>query len=733
MTSVEAEVEYSRKAAALMNSRLVARLPEDQQWALRDVLAEHSTIESLPPHVKRLFDDSIHSRVTEAKYEERLHPRGRSGKWVKKPFTHMGKSFDEHHHESGYSVVPVFEPDMTKWKPTWNTLSREEQQAKLRTLPLRTAPEGYRVLDPEGNSFRGGYMATLTSAKRLAEKRATPDATGPGALLQGAGTRGKQGRKSPAKGKAKGWRERIEELRAEPVITQNALMLQRRRALATRDDPLPWTPINGDWQNGYEQGGDRRLIPKGGPFLGGTDYPGYDVYYRGEHIAWVPALPGETAQARFNQAFHKVGRENPPANEDAERFLGEWWGAPGYPGKFQRMSGDPGLMFEEQHERIMEAGAHLDAETNRRLDAKGGIVKRVKQLERDQRDYTKWRKEAEKAEEDAAFEAIAKWLVDRQGYDPDLMTAQRAKERFLAFEKERRKPSQRRKEIADGWDVSEAYERRFNLAEQVGIDLQGLYDKSYEARMRELRGAGDLGAARAVLKEARRDMFYDVLAEVRELAKPGDLELEPNSDFTRRDHVNDPDVESYNSNFVAAPKLERAALWLPRDWVRSSNEHPSRLVPGWARRGYYGSGREDSEGAEVALIVGSPSPEALGVEKGVGTMVHELVHRVEHVRDGVKGAEWTFYAARVSPGTNRAWEQPRKLSELTGVGGYEDHEVARQDHFVKAYSGKSYGDDPDSSYEVLTMGVQDLVTGEHGTIEQDDEYRHFVFGALALL
>jgi hypothetical protein len=375
-------------------------------------------------------------------------------------------------------------------------------------------------------------------------------------------------------------------------------------------------------------------------------------------------------------------------------------------GHFQTMSGDPGVMFHEQHARIMEAGAHLDAEINRRLDAKGGIVKRVKQLERDQRDYTKWRKEAEKAEQDAAFEAIAKWLVEKHGFDRDLMTAERARERYLAFEKERRKPVHRQKHIADGWDVSEAYERRFNLAEQVGIDLQGLYDKSYEARMRELRGAGDLGAARAVLKEARRDMFYDVLAEVRELAKPGDLELEPNSDFTRRDHVNDPDVESYNSNFVAAPKLERAALWLPRDWVRSSNEHPSRLVPGWARRGYYGSGREDSEGAEVALIVGSPSPEALGVEKGVGTMVHELVHRVEHVRDGVTGAEWTFYAARVSPGTNARWEQPRKLSEMTGVGGYEDHERRTPGSLREGVFGQELRRRPDSSYEVLTMGVR---------------------------
>jgi hypothetical protein len=39
----------------------------------------------------------------------------------------------------------------------------------------------------------------------------------------------------------------------------------------------------------------------------------------------------------------------------------------------------------------------------------------------------------------------------------------------------------------------------------------------------------------------------------------------------------------------------------------------------------------------------------------------------------------------------------------------------------------------DSSYEILTMGIQDLVTGEHGIMENDEEYRQFVYGAMALL
>ena len=31
------------------------------------------------------------------------------------------------------------------------------------------------------------------------------------------------------------------------------------------------------------------------------------------------------------------------------------------------------------------------------------------------------------------------------------------------------------------------------------------------------------------------------------------------------------------------------------------------------------------------------------------------------------------------------------------------------------------------------MGIEDLVTGEHGVVMDDDEYRQFVLGAMALL
>lgn len=580
MTTI-ADPIYSRKAAAVMNSKLVLDLPPDLQWALRDALAEHDSEETLPSHLKRLFDDALHPKIVEAglvgRYAERLHPRGRGGQWIDKP----GHALD---------------------------------------------------------------------------------------LVRGKATRGKKGRKAPVKGKAKGWQERIGELRQVPILQQRELLARRSAAMQGRSAVL--------------------------------DDP--------EH----------------------------------KKVLDEWWGLPGVPnmrGKYQTIGGDPGTEFQAQHERIMEAGAHIDAEINRRLDAKGGIVRRVKTLEADLRLEEKWLKEAEKREEEAAYEAIAKHLVQSYDYDPERVTGAWAKEQHLAWAKEMKR-SERKNELpratGDQATVADLFEYdRFNIAEKVGIDLQALHDKVFTARDRVFRGRDGVRVARAVRQESRRDVAYDVLGDVREFAKPGDLQFE-----VELDHVikgNHAGLLTYDAKYMAGPKLERAALWLPRDWVRSSNEHPSVVVPGWKARGHYSHALErHDDGTQVSAIVGSPSPEAPGVEQGVATMVHELVHRIEDVRDGVKGAEWAFYASRVSPGMNQRWEEPRKLAEITGHDGYDDHEIAREDHFVKAYSGKDYGNgypDMNNYYEILTMGIQDLVGGEHGTIDQDEEYRHFVFGALALL
>lgn len=90
MTDVLPEVSYSRKAAVVVNSPHFLALPAEQQWALRDALAEHQSEETLPPHLKRLFSESIHPVLAEA-FREEQHPRGRSGRFVRLHF-HDGRA-----------------------------------------------------------------------------------------------------------------------------------------------------------------------------------------------------------------------------------------------------------------------------------------------------------------------------------------------------------------------------------------------------------------------------------------------------------------------------------------------------------------------------------------------------------------------------------------------------------------------------------------------------------------
>jgi hypothetical protein len=651
----EAEVAYSRMAAALMNSPTVQALPIEQRWALRDVLAEHDSIDSLPGHVKRLFSESIHPHVVEAAFEERLHPRGRAGRWIDKPGSLVGD------------------------------------------------------------------------------------------LIRGTGIRGGRGRRSPVKGKAKGWRERVAEIRSEPILQHRELKQKLDNAMVDADRRLhPWVPIEGGQgermpggEGDYQRGNvvlRHEVRPYG---YHDTPTPGYLVIVDGEERGWTPYNLNDPSDTLDNLAFRVAPDTMPERERERRDFVNKWWGGAGSPGHYMTISGDPGVGFQEQHARIMEAGAHIDAEINRRLNEKGGFVKRLKQLEADQRDYVRWRKEAEKAEEDASYEAMARYAVQEVGLDPEIATTEFVKGRILAVKKERLKPYQRQDNDllrAFGYLEEEHEYSRFNVAERVGIDLQALYDKAAEARFRERRGADDVRAAKAVLDEHRRDVAYEVLDEIRPFADEGDLQFIEETDRHSGIPWDEGKYSAYNAKYIVAPMLNMATVWLPRDWIRDSNQHPTRLVPGWAKRGHYT--HHLAVGAETAysgIVLSPDSPQADSrIPNGVGTGVHELVHRAESVRDGIRAAEWAFYASRVAPRINSRWEELKPLRELTG-GGYEDYEKARPDKFVRFYCGKSYGDNPDSSWEILSMGIEDLVTGEHEIISQDEEYRHFVLGALATL
>ena len=158
--------------------------------------------------------------------------------------------------------------------------------------------------------------------------------------------------------------------------------------------------------------------------------------------------------------------------------------------------------------------------------------------------------------------------------------------------------------------------------------------------------------------------------------------------------------------------LTRAAESYPRAWIDRSNADalPLTLRTGTgelAERGYYVSGN--------GRIVVSDSPT---------NAVHELGHRMEHTNLDVTKSEWAFWHSRTDG------EETVLLRDLKVGSGYSDAERGRKDAFSDVYMGKTYGDNPNSAYELLTMGMENM---QKGVYHVDPEYRQWLLGTLGLL
>ena len=478
----------------------------------------------------------------------------------------------------------------------------------------------------------------------------------------------------------------------------------------------------------------------------------------------IPPVPAKLMLEKRRAAMGVSQREY----WDSQEFLDWWFGTPGteHRGAVQTVSGDPGTLFTAQHARIMEAGAILDAEITRRMNADPRLGRR-RVLERMLRDVKADRKAAEEREHKETWEFLARRMNEQETVISRdyrrVPVEHKTPEEWAAIHAEYMRHTEGRFGRRLKWKIPDAeiygphlsdlHEFRYNDAEREGVvDLQVFYDRVFQAKQKVWAIEKEIEDLGIDDKALRRDTAYEVLKEIREFAEYGDLTIYDDKKGEPIPVTGDSPDWPHPRFMGGVGQLSQAAKWLPLDWVTDSNEHERQLTVGWSEnRGKYihsyspwlavatgdvGEGPKPGS----SRIIGSPSPERRatpavpsGIEMGEGTMVHELVHRTEEVRDGITGAEWTFYVSRVSPGRNMRWPDAEKLSEVTGSGSYQIHEVTRVDDFTDAYSGKTYGDEMDSSWEILTMGIEDLVTGEHEIIEKDDEYRQFVLGSLALL
>jgi len=207
---------------------------------------------------------------------------------------------------------------------------------------------------------------------------------------------------------------------------------------------------------------------------------------------------------------------------------------------------------------------------------------------------------------------------------------------------------------------------------------------------------------RESINEAKRNLSRDeivksVLSNIRDIGPADDdLGQEYKSGFF-----------SYNEK--VANTINDVRNYLPRDWIEKSNSTP--IITKKVRRGYY-----YNDGNNVTIALSDYGSEGM---RRVG--FHEMGHRMEDVVPGIKKMEHDFYKRRTD-GYDLEWLG----------GGYARSEVTRHDMFLDPYMGKDYGNTPNSSYELLSMGLEAVYMGNYN-LQRDPDYANFIYGILAAI
>jgi hypothetical protein len=112
----------------------------------------------------------------------------------------------------------------------------------------------------------------------------------------------------------------------------------------------------------------------------------------------------------------------------------------------------------------------------------------------------------------------------------------------------------------------------------------------------------------------------------------------------------------------------------------------------------------------------------MGLNTPTSTWIHEYGHHIEdqHKKLATQARQFLRKRTRKDP--------LRKLKDITGNTGYEDHEVAKADKFYDPYVGKDYskgGLRKKAPTEVTSMGIEKLYADPLFLLEKDIE--HFIF------
>ena len=148
--------------------------------------------------------------------------------------------------------------------------------------------------------------------------------------------------------------------------------------------------------------------------------------------------------------------------------------------------------------------------------------------------------------------------------------------------------------------------------------------------------------------------------------------------------------------------------YLPSSWLQASNEG-KEMVGRKVKRGHYSQGHSN---APAEFYVSGDTAAARAK-----VALHEMGHRMEHIKPEIKRLEYEFYQRRT------AGEAKKTLP------GYSSSEKGRLDDFLNPYMGKDYGNTENSYYEILSMGLEGVFMATT-PIHTDRDYYNFILGVL---
>lgn len=167
------------------------------------------------------------------------------------------------------------------------------------------------------------------------------------------------------------------------------------------------------------------------------------------------------------------------------------------------------------------------------------------------------------------------------------------------------------------------------------------------------------------------------------------------------------------SNTATKKAVMKASKYIPKDWLQASRDKGPMLGKK-RKRAYYNSFSLEISASEGDRLKFRLDPE----EDGIGTALHEMMHRCEHSIKEVADLGIEFREKRTDG------EKVQPLSTWLGKS-YSSNEVGKKDKFSHAYMGKVYYI---NASEIVSMGAESLFFSEY---ELDEEYLKFILGLFA--